>query len=228
MIFTDARPVRFQRPTALAFCVPSAALLALLELLPGPLTVVSPGRVECPPEVAPGGLVGVRVPDHGLALALLRETGPLLTSSLNPAGKVAATTFQEAQAYGLADVLLGSGSEEAGGLASTVVQLPPDMSDPPPDEAEPDGELAMLPPPESAGIGMAPDGPRPPPLIAPAAATPARAPPAPPPPPPIAPTIGTARRIRAGRANTAMSIIAQPTRAPRSPFSLPNIVNAAP
>ena len=92
--------------------------------------MVSPGRVECPPEVAPGGLVGVRVPDHGLALALLRETGPLLTSSLNPAGKVAATTFQEAQAYGLADVLLGSGSEEAGGLASTVVQLPPDMSDP--------------------------------------------------------------------------------------------------
>lgn len=127
------KPLQLSCPdarTALAFCVPSAALLALLELLPGPLTVVSPGRVECPPEVAPGGLVGVRVPDHGLALALLRETGPLLTSSLNPAGKVAATTFQEAQAYGLADVLLGSASEEAGGLASTVVQLPPDMSDP--------------------------------------------------------------------------------------------------
>ena len=128
----EGKPLQLSCPdaeTALSYCVPTAALIALLGVLPGPLTVVTPGRATCPPEVAPGGLVGVRVPEHALALALLRETGPLLTTSLNPAGERPASTFQEAQAYGLADVLLSSGLQQAGGLASTVVQLPPDMSD---------------------------------------------------------------------------------------------------
>lgn len=112
------------RDSALSFCQASPALLALLDLLPGPLTIVAPAREGCPPEVAPEGLVGVRVPDHALAQALLHETGPLLTSSLNRAGESAASTFAQAQAYGLADVLLGAAQDEAGGLASTVVQLP--------------------------------------------------------------------------------------------------------
>lgn len=127
------KPLQLSCPdagTALAFCEPSAALLALLRLLPGPLTVVTPGRPGTLPEVAPGGLVGVRVPDHELALALLRATGSLLTTSLNPAGSLPAATFAEARGYGLADVLLGSAHDRAGGLASTVVQLPLDMSDP--------------------------------------------------------------------------------------------------
>lgn len=113
---------------ALAFAPPTPALLTLLAELPGPLTVVTPARPQVDAQVAPGGWVGLRVPAHPLAQKLLRRSGPLLTSSLNPAGQAPAHTFAQAQAYALADVLLGSEAEQAGGLASTVVQLPADMN----------------------------------------------------------------------------------------------------
>lgn len=114
-------------PTALAWARPSAALTALSDLWPGPLTVVTAAQPTCPPDLAPGGQVGLRVPDHPLARALLLAAGPLATTSLNPAGLPAALTRREAARYALADLLLGQDTEEAPdpqGLASTVVALP--------------------------------------------------------------------------------------------------------
>ncbi|WP_019588223.1 L-threonylcarbamoyladenylate synthase [Deinococcus apachensis] len=103
------------------------AFEALAPLWPGPLTLVLPANEACPPALAPGGWVGLRVPDHPVALALLRACGgTLATTSLNPSGQPAARTLAEARAYGLATLLLPDGGVPARGLASTVVRLDPD------------------------------------------------------------------------------------------------------
>lgn len=97
---------------------------ALAALWPGPMTLVVPAGEACPPALAPGGWVGLRVPDHLVALALLGACGGLLaTTSLNPAGAAAARTLAEARAYALADLLLPPGDQEAQGEASTVVRI---------------------------------------------------------------------------------------------------------
>lgn len=100
------------------------AFEALAPLWPGPLTLVLPASPACPPDLAPEGWVGLRVPDHPVALALLWACGGLLaTTSLNPSGQPAARTYAEAQAYGLAPLLLPDGGVPAQGLASTVVRV---------------------------------------------------------------------------------------------------------
>ncbi|ANE43460.1 L-threonylcarbamoyladenylate synthase [Deinococcus puniceus] len=110
----------------------NAGLEAVAAFWPGPLTVVTAARPTCPPDLAPGGWVGVRVPDHPVIQALLAHCGGLLaTTSLNPSGQPAARTVAEARAYALADLLLPdtdqavySGSGKTAGVASTVIQLP--------------------------------------------------------------------------------------------------------
>ena len=80
---------------------------------PGPLTLVLP---------AGDGTLGVRVPDHPLALELLRAAGPLLTSSANRHGEPAALTAEEAARLpGLAGVV--DGGRAPGGVPSTVLDL---------------------------------------------------------------------------------------------------------
>lgn len=109
---------------ALDWAEPSPALGILSTCWPGPLTVVARASARCPAELAPGGWVGLRIPAHPIAQALLGACGGVLaTTSLNPAGAPPATTFQEAQAYGLTPLLLGKNSERSGGQASTVIQL---------------------------------------------------------------------------------------------------------
>jgi L-threonylcarbamoyladenylate synthase len=104
------------------------ALEASAACWPGPLTVVTAALPGCPPDLAPGGWVGVRVPDHPVIQALLTGCGGLLaTTSLNPSSHPAARTYGEAQAYALADVLLPdslNGEDAPAGVASTVIQLP--------------------------------------------------------------------------------------------------------
>jgi len=92
---------------------------------PGALTLVVrrvPGLPEWigDPE---RGSVGIRVPDHPAALALLSETGPLAVTSANRAGSRPAADEAAARAiFGdeVAFYLPGSG---AGGDPSTVVDL---------------------------------------------------------------------------------------------------------
>ena len=81
---------------------------------PGALTLVLPTRSGTPPTL------GVRIPDHELALALLRAVGePLLTTSANLAGEPPALTAAEISLSGLAAVL--DGGRAPGGTPSTVV-----------------------------------------------------------------------------------------------------------
>lgn len=100
---------------------------ALADLWPGPLTLVVPASDACPPPLAPGGWVGLRLPDHPVASALLAACGGLLaTTSLNPAGRPAARTYTEAEGYSLGVFLLPDGGVPARGEASTVVRVGPE------------------------------------------------------------------------------------------------------
>lgn len=93
---------------------------------PGPLTLVLPKRPVIPDRVTAGGpTVGLRIPNHPLALALLRRVAaPLAVTSANRSGQEPARTAAEARAQ-LADWvdLIINGGEAPGGQASTVLDL---------------------------------------------------------------------------------------------------------
>ncbi|MEY4167795.1 MAG: hypothetical protein RIR52_1619 [Acidobacteriota bacterium] len=76
--------------------VPPAARRLIESFFPGPLTVILPKRREVP-LLATAGLqtIGVRMPDHPLALELLRACGsPLVAPSANLSGRPSPTTWQ--------------------------------------------------------------------------------------------------------------------------------------
>jgi L-threonylcarbamoyladenylate synthase len=81
---------------------------------PGPLTLILHAKG--------GGTLGVRIPQHKVALELLRAAGPLMTTSANLHGKDPALTATEAGVLtGVAAVL--DGGVTPGGTASTVLDL---------------------------------------------------------------------------------------------------------
>jgi L-threonylcarbamoyladenylate synthase len=89
---------------------------------PGPLTLVLPGRLDLPTNLSPNGTIGVRMPDHPVALALLRRTGPLAVTSANISGKGNTNSVQEVLEQ-LDDRihLVIDGGTTPGGIPSTVV-----------------------------------------------------------------------------------------------------------
>jgi len=91
---------------------------------PGALTIVLQANPGLSWDLGDtGGTVALRIPDHPLALELLRETGPLAVSSANKTGEPAATSVAEAQAM-LGDdvsVYLDAGPIRGDGLASTII-----------------------------------------------------------------------------------------------------------
>lgn len=98
---------------------------------PGPLTLVLPRRPDAglAPLVSAGlDTIAVRVPDHPVALDLLRRVGrPVAAPSANPSGRISATTADHVQA-GLGDrieAVLDAGACSVG-LESTIVGLLPE------------------------------------------------------------------------------------------------------
>ena len=93
---------------------------------PGPLTLVLPRRPEIP-EIVTAGLdtVGVRVPAHPAARALIRASGaPLAAPSANPFGYVSPTTAAHvAERLGEAVDLILDGGPCPVGVESTIVSL---------------------------------------------------------------------------------------------------------
>jgi L-threonylcarbamoyladenylate synthase len=98
----------------------------LAEFWPGPLTLVLPRRAGSGlSDIVSAGLdtVGIRVPDHPLALALIRATDrPLAAPSANPSGRLSPTTAAQVSA-GLPDVPLLDGGPCRAGVESTVVAI---------------------------------------------------------------------------------------------------------
>jgi L-threonylcarbamoyladenylate synthase len=100
--------------------------------LPGALTLVLPASDRVPPTLNPSdpSSIGVRVPNHAIARAILFQTGPLATTSANRSGEPALQTMAEVEAqfprvFTLnSDLVPGqmASAEKASGLASTVAR----------------------------------------------------------------------------------------------------------
>lgn len=92
---------------------------------PGPLTLVLRARPHMRPPLAAGKprTVGVRIPDHRTARALLKEVGePLATTSANRSGRPPAMTpLEAAWLEGVAAVV--DGGRAPGGVPSTLLDL---------------------------------------------------------------------------------------------------------
>ena len=104
--------------------VPEIALRLASVFWPGPLTMVLP-KQDCIPEVTSGGLdtVGIRMPSHPVARALIRESGcPIAAPSANRSGKPSPTTARhvmEDMNGRIAAVL--DGGQCSVGVESTVI-----------------------------------------------------------------------------------------------------------
>ena len=92
---------------------------------PGGLTLIVEAK-SLPPEVTAGGdTVGIRMPDHPLALALLqRFGGAIATTSANKSDEPPATSAEEVQSElgALVGIIL-DGGQTATRIASTVLDL---------------------------------------------------------------------------------------------------------
>ena len=107
---------------------PDAARKLALALWPGPLSLVVPRAPDCPVSLlASAGLssIAIRVPDHPVALALLRAVGrPIVAPSANPSGRVSPTTAEHVRRH-LRDkvaMILDGGACKVG-VESTVVSF---------------------------------------------------------------------------------------------------------
>lgn len=99
-----------------------AALRLAQHFWPGALTLVVPRLPSLPSVISQTDTVGVRVPNHPLALQLLTASGPLAVTSANRSGQPDALTADDvlAQLDGRIDLLLDGGSTP-GAVPSTVV-----------------------------------------------------------------------------------------------------------
>jgi L-threonylcarbamoyladenylate synthase len=106
--------------------LPLPALRLMEAFWPGPLTLVLPKRAVVPDAATAGGpTVAVRMPDHPLALGLIRAFGgPLAAPSANRSEHVSPTTAAHVRADlgDRIDLILEGGPCQAG-LESTVVDL---------------------------------------------------------------------------------------------------------
>jgi len=95
---------------------------------PGPLTLVVSRHPNLPSVLTPDDTIGVRMPDHPVALNLLRQAGPLAVTSANLSGRENAVTAQEVlnQLRGRIHLLL-DGGRVPGGIPSTVVDCTGDQ-----------------------------------------------------------------------------------------------------
>jgi len=89
---------------------------------PGPLTLVLPSLDSLPRSLSQNSTIGVRMPNHPVALTLLRQAGPLAVTSANISGQENTKTAQEvlAQLDGRIHLILDGGIAP-GGVPSTVV-----------------------------------------------------------------------------------------------------------
>lgn len=102
--------------------VPPLARQLAARFWPGPLTLIIPRHPSLPESVSASTTVGVRVPDHGPARALLRAAGPMAVTSANISGAASPSTAGEVmqQLQGRIPLII-DGGRTSGGVPSTVV-----------------------------------------------------------------------------------------------------------
>ncbi len=106
--------------------IPPQALTLAARFWPGPLTLILPKRPEVPAEVTAGlDTVGVRVPSHPVARALIHASGvPIAAPSANRFSRPSPTRASHvlADLDGRIDLVLDAGPSEIG-VESTVLDL---------------------------------------------------------------------------------------------------------
>ena len=122
---SKAIPILLGAPSDLdkvAIEVSDMALRLAQRFWPGALTLVVPRHPSLPEMLSPGPTVGVRMPDHPLALALLRRAGPLAVTSANLSGEPSLSLATEVVTQlGGRIALVIDGGPTPGGTPSTVV-----------------------------------------------------------------------------------------------------------
>jgi L-threonylcarbamoyladenylate synthase len=106
--------------------IPEQARRLMARYWPGPLTLILNARPHLPPALTAGtGTIGVRVPGHPVARALVRAAGrPVTAPSANPHGAPSPRTASEVLA-GLGDAvdLVLDAGPTPGGLPSTLLDV---------------------------------------------------------------------------------------------------------
>ena len=102
--------------------IPEIAYQLAARFWPGPLTCIIPKQPTLPESVSATDTVGVCVPDHEVARALLRAAGPMAVTSANISGQSSPSTAQEVltQLGGRIDLIIDGGTTP-GGIPSTLV-----------------------------------------------------------------------------------------------------------
>ena len=103
----------------------AAAQRVIAKHLPGPLTVLLRAAKGAPePLVSSTGLLGIRVPDHTVAVAIAKAFGPITTTSANLHGGSAPATCDAARAQlgDAVDLYIDCGPTPHG-KESTIVDL---------------------------------------------------------------------------------------------------------
>lgn len=98
----------------------------LKRALPGPYTFILPGNNNLPTVFKKKKEVGIRVPDHSIAQAIVRELGhPIVTTSIRDEDEIIEYTTDPELIYekweSLVDVVIDGGY--GGNVASTVIDL---------------------------------------------------------------------------------------------------------
>jgi len=112
---------------ALAMQIPEVARKLAAAFWPGALTMVLKSQPSLTWDLGEDkGTVALRVPDHKITIALLKETGPLAISSANRHGEPPALSAQQAFEYfgETVPVYLDAGDSPKG-EASTILDMTP-------------------------------------------------------------------------------------------------------
>ena len=108
----------------LALWLPDYGLRLMDEYWPGPLTLVLEASTKVPPSVKSSkGTIGLRMPDHPVALELIRRSGvPLAATSANLSGEASPTTADEIEKTlgARIDLIIDGGATEVK-VPSTVI-----------------------------------------------------------------------------------------------------------
>ncbi len=101
--------------------------IALIEaFLPGPLTLILKTKPHVKTKIG-YETIGVRIPNHPVALQILQENGPMLTTSVNESGAVPLNTYEEIKvAFGPFVKDIFENHYPSSNISSTVVSLKDD------------------------------------------------------------------------------------------------------
>lgn len=99
-------------------------LQAITQYWPGPISVIIPLGLQLPYLHQGKMSLAIRIPDEPKLQALLKETGPLITSSANQPGKLPAANIKQAIKYFGDDVdFYVDGGNRSDAAASTIIRV---------------------------------------------------------------------------------------------------------